>query len=168
MARRRHWERVFLAALSQTGVVRDATAVARIDRTTAYKARANDPVFAEAWDVACEDAADAAEAEAWRRAVEGVDKPVFQGGLCVGTIREYSDGLLTLILKARRPEKYRERHHVSAEVTHHDGDSRLDQEIGALMDQLERLGEGPAALGGADPDRTTNGHAPRPTGATGA
>jgi hypothetical protein len=37
------------------------------------------------------------------RAVEGVERPVFQRGQQVGTIREYSDRLLMFMLKARRP-----------------------------------------------------------------
>jgi len=48
----------------------------------------------------------AMEREAYRRAVEGNDKPVYQGGKKVGTVKEYSDGLLTFLLKARKPEVY--------------------------------------------------------------
>ena len=55
-----------------------------------------------------ESAVDDLEAEAWRRAKEGVEKPVFQGGKQVGVIREYSDTLMATLLKAHRPEKYRE------------------------------------------------------------
>ena len=44
--------------------------------------------------------------EADRRAVEGVEKPVFWRGKTVGHIREYSDSLLALQLKANNPDKY--------------------------------------------------------------
>jgi hypothetical protein len=47
------------------------------------------------------------EDEAVRRAYEGVERPVFQGGKQVGVVREYSDTLLIFLLKALRPEKYR-------------------------------------------------------------
>ena len=57
-----------------------------------------------------------AEDEAFRRAVEGVDKPVFQGGQRVGFIKQYSDNLLAVVLKAENPDKYSEKHKVE-----HDG-----------------------------------------------
>jgi len=53
--------------------------------------------------------ADQLEGEAIRRAFRGVKTPVYQGGLLAGYITQYSDQLLTLMLKALRPEKFRER-----------------------------------------------------------
>ena len=41
-----------------------------------------------------------------RRAREGVEEPVFQGGLCCGHVRRYSDLLLIFLLKSRRPHRY--------------------------------------------------------------
>jgi hypothetical protein len=58
------------------------------------------------WDDAIEAGADVLEAEAWRRAVEGVERPIVSGGKVVTTVREYSDTLLIFLLKGRRPEKY--------------------------------------------------------------
>ena len=52
---------------------------------------------------------DALEDEALRRAFHGSERPVFQGKELVGYVRDYSDTLLIFMLKARRPEKYRER-----------------------------------------------------------
>lgn len=49
------------------------------------------------------------EREAWRRAREGIAEPVFQHGKQVGTIQRYSDNLLMFLLKARAPERYRDR-----------------------------------------------------------
>ena len=47
------------------------------------------------------------EDEAHRRAVEGYNpRPVYHKGKKVGEIREYSDSLLALLLKSRRPEVY--------------------------------------------------------------
>src|SRR5215831_1103301 len=57
--------------------------------------------------------ADRLEAEAVRRAFKGVRTPVYQGGLLAGHVTQYSDQLLVLMLKAMRPEKYRERSEVS-------------------------------------------------------
>jgi hypothetical protein len=60
-------------------------------------------------DEATDEACDVLEAEAWRRAVDGVDRPIFQRGEQVGVERVYSDNLMVQLLKAHRPEKYRER-----------------------------------------------------------
>jgi hypothetical protein len=50
---------------------------------------------------------DRLEDEAHRRAVEGYNpRPVYHKGKKVGEIREYSDSLLALLLKSRRPEVY--------------------------------------------------------------
>jgi hypothetical protein len=51
---------------------------------------------------------DLIEQEAWRRAVDGYDRPVFQDGELVGLVRAYSDVLLMMLLRGRRPEAYRE------------------------------------------------------------
>ena len=53
-----------------------------------------------------------AEDELHRRAVEGDDKPVYQGKELVGHIRTYSDSLLQLVLKANDPDKYADRQKV--------------------------------------------------------
>ena len=45
------------------------------------------------------------EDEARRRAVDGVDEPVFQQGKQVGTIRKHSDTLLIFLLKGIRPQE---------------------------------------------------------------
>ena len=110
---------LFLAELTKRGVVTDACRAVGVGRQTVYDWRKADEVFATEWDDAVTQAIETAEAEAYRRAVEGVDEPVFgrvgrdQDGE-VGVIRKYSDALLTTILKANKPEKYRER----ADVQH--------------------------------------------------
>ena len=53
-----------------------------------------------------------AEDELFRRAVEGVEQPVYQLGKLVGHVREYSDKLLELYLKSHAPEKYMDRQSV--------------------------------------------------------
>ncbi|MBX9745474.1 MAG: hypothetical protein K2X34_01135 [Hyphomonadaceae bacterium] len=97
-----------------------AAAQARISRQALYTWRRTDPKFAHDWDEAIEAGTDLLERAALKRAVEGVKKPVFQGGEKVGEVTEYSDTLLIFLLKARRPAKYRERYEVK-----HDGAVRL-------------------------------------------
>src|SRR5262245_28409092 len=46
--------------------------------------------------------------EAYRRAVDGVEKNVYQHGHKVGTVREYSDNLLMFLLKGACPEEFRD------------------------------------------------------------
>ena len=99
----------FLAALRETCNVSEAARTARISRNTAYEHRKADPAFAEAWDEAEQEAADKLEREAWRRSVEGTDKPVVYKGEITGTYKEYSDRMLELLLKAHRPEKFKDR-----------------------------------------------------------
>lgn len=104
----------FLTELTQRGNVSAAAAAAGLARHTFYEWRAKDATFAAAWDEALETAIDAMELEARRRAVEGIEKPLIgrvgkdQDGI-ITVVREYSDSLMTLLLKAHRPDKYRER-----------------------------------------------------------
>jgi hypothetical protein len=101
--------RLFLGALSKGASVSAAAAVAKVDRRTVYKWREKAADFAEEWDDQVEVGTDVLEDEARRRAVQGVRKPVYQGGQLVGHVQEYSDHLLTILLRGRRPEKFRER-----------------------------------------------------------
>ena len=55
------------------------------------------------------------EEEADHRAVDGVEKPVFQQKELVGHVTEYSDSLLIAQLKAGNPEKYADRKKVEHE-----------------------------------------------------
>lgn len=109
----------FLALLRQNGVVTDAAEGAGISRAVIYTLRTRDGAFAAAMDEAVAEACDRLEAEAWRRAVVGVEEPVYgrvakdQDGE-IGRVHKYSDTLMALLLKAHKPEKYRER----AEVDH--------------------------------------------------
>ena len=59
-------------------------------------------------------AGDILEAEAHRRAVEGVEEPVgWYRGKPGGTVRRYSDNLLMFLLKGVLPERYKDRMEVA-------------------------------------------------------
>ena len=109
----------FLQTLQATGNVTTAAMAAGVSRRTPYEHREKDEAFAAAWKEAEEIATDALEAEARRRAVEGVDEPVFHKGVVVGQIRRYSDRMLEILLKGHRPGKFRE--NVSMEHSNPDG-----------------------------------------------
>lgn len=99
----------FMAAFVELVSVTRAAKRAKIHRTIVYDWIRDDPDFEAAYDAACKIATGRLEDEAVRRAFEGTLKPVYQGGKLAGKIREYSDTLLIVLLKARAPEKYKER-----------------------------------------------------------
>ena len=99
----------FLKMLAETADVSRSSKYAGVSRNTPYEERKRDPEFASAWEEALNTAIDALEAEARRRALNGVEEPQFYKGEVCGHVRRYSDNLLMFILKAHRPEKYRER-----------------------------------------------------------
>lgn len=103
------WQPTFLTALSSVGKITDACKIAGVSRMTAWRHKTSDPDFAKQWADAEQQAADVLEAEAWRRAHDGVEEPVYYKGEICGTVRKYSDLLLIFLLKGIRPEKYRER-----------------------------------------------------------
>jgi hypothetical protein len=109
-------QQAFLRAYAETGNISAAAVLASVGRRTHYDWLQADPAYAAAFSEAADEAADALEGEARRRALQGVDQPVFGSmgnGLGtgeVGLIRKYSDTLLIFLLKGARPEKYAERH----------------------------------------------------------
>lgn len=95
--------------LRATCNVSEAARACGISRRTAYGHREADPDFSKAWDDAEQGAADALQREAWRRGVDGVDRPIMYQGQVVASSKEYSDRMLELLLKAHRPSKYKDR-----------------------------------------------------------
>lgn len=96
----------FLEVLAESCQVTVAAQAAGIPRRTLYDRRRADLEFARAWDQALEEGADLLVAEAYRRAVEGVEEPVVSAGVLVTTVRHYSDRLLELLLRAHRPDRF--------------------------------------------------------------
>jgi hypothetical protein len=108
-----NWRDVFIKALTTSGNVSWSARKAKVTREYAYRLRKEDEAFSAAWDDAIEQSSDAMEQEAWRRANKGVRrvKSFYHQGERVGedVIVEYSDTLMMFLLKARRPDVYRER-----------------------------------------------------------
>lgn len=71
-----------------------------------YRTRNKDKEFDQGVKDAMEQGYDLWEEEARRRAIDGVLEPVFYRGEEVGTIRKYSDQLLTTLLKGRKAKVY--------------------------------------------------------------
>src|SRR5690606_15500082 len=98
---------------------------AKIARQTVYDWLESDKEFKGRFDKAVKIGLGVLEDEATRRAVEGVLKPVYQKGKKVGTVREYSDTLLIVLLKAQAPEKYKDR--VANELSGKNGEPLIPQ-----------------------------------------
>lgn len=139
----------FVTALADTGNVSAAARAARVSRSRAYQLKAADPAFAAEWSDALETAVDALDAEARRRALDGVETPHFHQGRVAGTVRKYSDSLLMFLLRAHRPERYRERPTGGS-----DADADLEADLATARDtlaaRLARLDEEPES-GEPDP-----------------
>lgn len=159
LTRTGRWRSAFLAALAEGENVTLAAKAAGIDRGTAYERRGADPAFAKAWDSALEVAIDALEAEARRRAYEGVlvkrftksGEPVIDPATGEQYVeRVYSDRLMEVLLRAHRPARFRDNHthvHEGGIRTVADGEAAADQ----VVDRLVRaLGLGAAGAAGAD------------------
>lgn len=103
-----HLKKAFLDAFSQTGIVLAAAEAAGVPRRNVYYWLEHDERFALAFRQAEEDSTQRLEREAWRRAADGVEKLSASGR----PYTDYSDTLLIFLLKARRPERYRDRYEV--------------------------------------------------------
>lgn len=95
------WEPLFLKTLADHANVRAACKVAGISRESAYKRKRVNKEFSDRWDAALLEAVEVLEAAAWSRATTT------------------SDTLLIFLLKAHKPEKYRET--TRNEITGKDG-----------------------------------------------
>jgi hypothetical protein len=103
----------FLEQFRHYGNVTTAAKLAGINRQLVYAWQEADDEFATAFRMADLEATEVLEQEARRRGVEGnpYERTSYWRGEPVGTDRkiEYSDNLLLALLRARAPERYRER-----------------------------------------------------------
>jgi hypothetical protein len=115
-----HKKAAFLRAFAKRGIILDGVTAAGVSRQAVGHWRDSDDWFEALFQAALEEAGDRVEAEAFRRAVDGIDVPVIFHGMPtmvqdkdtgeqrVLTTKGYSDNLLALLLKGQKPEKYRE------------------------------------------------------------
>ncbi len=108
-ADRQRKQSAFLAAFAEHATIAAAAKATSVARRTHYNWLETDEGYAARFTDVEESVTEALEAEARRRAQLGVDEPVHYQGKKVDTIRRYSDTLLIFLLKARRPDVYRER-----------------------------------------------------------
>jgi hypothetical protein len=107
----------FLGAYAQIGIITKAAKIAGIHRNNHRLWLKEDAEYAEAFKESHQEACDNIEAEMRRRAIEGVQKPVFYKGEVCGYITEYSDTMLAMLANGYLPEKYKQKAKIEAEVT---------------------------------------------------
>jgi AcrR family transcriptional regulator len=99
----------FLEALAHGWSVKHAAEAGGHIRQVFYELRDRDEEFAAAWAEAIEAGTEKLEDEARRRGVDGYDEETFDGeGQLVRRVRRYDSALLQLLLRGRRPDKYRD------------------------------------------------------------
>ena len=109
----------FLEAFREICIVTTAAKMAGMCAKTVYNIRDRDPVFRAAMEEVEYEVQDKIETEIRRRAMEGVDKPIFYQGKVVGTVKEYSDRLIELLAKGHMKDRYGDQSKV--EMTGKDG-----------------------------------------------
>lgn len=129
-------QQVFLERYAEDGTITHAATAAGITRRTHYNWLESDEDYAEAFHAAEDAVGDMLEQEAIRRASQGVERAVYHRGEVVGTERHYSDTLLIFLLKGHKPEKYKERAHVTGEVVRHDPGAIVDQARAKILQFL--------------------------------
>ena len=134
-------ENTFLEALREGLSVNAACEAAGIGRRTAYEWRAADEQFRADWETAVEEGTDSLEDIAIQRA------------------KDSSDTLMIFLLKARRPEKYKDR--LSQEVTGKGGGpvqiADLSRLKGMTAEELQVLERALVQIGIAEGDQDGTG-----------
>ena len=99
----------FCLHLSRTGSVTYAAARAGLDRRSLYRLKGEDEEFAARWEEALQLGVERLQDDAMKRALDGVERPVWRGGKQVGSVQQYDNRLMQFLLKAHRPETYGDR-----------------------------------------------------------
>ncbi|MFQ5471512.1 MAG: hypothetical protein ACE5FA_01325 [Dehalococcoidia bacterium] len=103
--------------MSMTGMLSRAAIAVNVSRQTLYNWMKKDEQFKQDMEEARECGIEMLEDSCMARALEGVAEPVYQNGRCVGHKTKHSDQLAMFMLRANKPEKYRERYDVNLSGT---------------------------------------------------
>lgn len=144
-------QQAFLAFYRRCANVKSSCEAAKISRQTFYRWKEHDAIFAIQLAEAEKEADDAAEKALYDRAIEGVEEYVISNRQVVFLEvetdgkkervplkhRVYSDRLLEVLLKARMPDKYKEKQQIEHKIESKDL-SKLSAEELALAEQLAK------------------------------
>ena len=142
--RTKQWRTLFIEALRHTGVVSAAAKAAGVSRKTAYKHYKRSKLFREQWEEARDEAADAIEAAAFKRAREGWIEP-YDAKHPKRHRRSYppSDMMQKFLLQSLKPEVYGKK----LELTGGAGSQvKMDEKDQAILKQLSADPEAMAAM----------------------
>lgn len=139
----------FLNAYMKFGRIGKTCEHIGLNTRTFYHWKSNDEVFLSNFNLANALLIDNLEDEAYRRAVEGTTKNIYQGGMLVGTQQEYSDTLLLALLKSRAPHKYKDAKggadpggvNAEAKIVHVHSEVPLAGSEDEIIRQIEKTGE---------------------------
>src|SRR5258706_1911084 len=104
-----HRQRAFLVAYLHARTIRGARELSGVGRQSHYLRLEKDAHYRRHFSKARTLAAEAAEEEVLRRALEGGDVPILYLGEITGWRKSYSDALAMFMLKRLRPEVYGDR-----------------------------------------------------------
>jgi hypothetical protein len=114
----------FIEVFSETANIKYSCRAAGIDRRTFYRWKENDEAFRKLYENAEPEADDTLEYAAYLRAVEGIEEPMVSMGKVIRDdvgepmmVRKYSDQLLITLLKARMPQKYKDKPQVEVNTS---------------------------------------------------
>lgn len=110
-----HEKEAFLLDLREHGLETTAARNAGVRMALVRKAYDDDEIFRQSAEEIVDLFVDKAEQELYRRAVHGIDKPVFHQGIQTDTMKEYSDTLLIKYMTARRPKQYGNKQQITGE-----------------------------------------------------
>lgn len=108
----------FLEAVRRTGLIVQAARSAGTNSRRIKKECEDDKEFGVDFQEALMDYAESCQKELHRRAIDGVTEDVYFQGVVCGQKQNYSDALLTTLVKAKSPE-FREK--LSVDTTIHGG-----------------------------------------------
>jgi hypothetical protein len=132
-----------LERIALTGNVTEAADFVGCSRQSVYDLRAKDPAFDAAFIEAQERVTDRLEQKVLHRAENGTKRGVYYKGDKVGVERDYHDILSIFMLKAKRPDVYREGPTtqiaigLSVDRAAHLSDAELERVVAAQLQQTQ-------------------------------
>lgn len=151
-------QEAFLKAYSTAcPTIISACKAAKINPSTFQRWREEDSAFSVKFAAAKERAIETLEQEAWRRARDGWDEPVYFQGKQVGTVKRYDSTLLIFLLKANNPAKYRDNFNVNFHLQNESPLIQIDQRVVQILSNSEAANAIIEAAARAGTDRIGDG-----------
>ena len=156
----------FLQKLREGVPILKAAAQVDVPHMTLYNRRKTDEKFDQAWKDALAEGEKVTiarlEQEADRRAIEGYEKPIYQGGELVGSEQRYSDTLLMFRLNGLASDRYRQRSEVALQADVTINVVEQYREATREADELRAQAEAKRLNGSKSNGHATNGNGRHP------